>query len=101
MLSNKFNQIFQPNEELDSGEERATVCSVFLAEEGLYAASEASIYRIMRQEGLLNYRGRTCSPREPRITHARGNAHPSSAGLGHNPAAEPCQGSVLLSIYGD
>jgi hypothetical protein len=36
-----------------------------LAEEGLYVGSESTIYRIMRQEGLLNHRGRTRLPREP------------------------------------
>ncbi len=37
-----------------------------LAEEEEDVASEMTIYRIMREEGLLNHRGRTCSPREPR-----------------------------------
>lgn len=37
-----------------------------LAEEGLYVGSESTIYRIMRQEGLLNHRGRSRPPREPR-----------------------------------
>jgi transposase InsO family protein len=37
-----------------------------LAEEGVYVGSESTIYRIMRQEGLLNYRGRSRPPREPR-----------------------------------
>ena len=36
-----------------------------LAEEGVYVGSESTIYRIMRQEGLLNHRGRSRSPREP------------------------------------
>ena len=37
-----------------------------LAEEKIYVGSESTIYRIMRQEGLLNHRGRTHKPREPR-----------------------------------
>ena len=37
-----------------------------LAEEGVYVASESTIYRIMREEGLLNHRGRSRPPREPR-----------------------------------
>ncbi|CAK6689554.1 IS3 family transposase ISPpr7 [Synechococcus sp. CBW1107] len=37
-----------------------------LAEERIYVGSESTIYRIMRQEGLLNHRGRTRLPREPR-----------------------------------
>jgi transposase InsO family protein len=37
-----------------------------LAEEGLYVGSESTIYRILCQEGLLNHRGRTRPPREPR-----------------------------------
>ena len=37
-----------------------------LAEEGIYVGSESTIYRIMHQEGLLNHRGRTRLPREPR-----------------------------------
>jgi len=37
-----------------------------LAEEGVYVGSESTIYRIMRQEGLLNHRGRSRPPREPR-----------------------------------
>ena len=37
-----------------------------LAEERIYVGSESTIYRIMRQEGLLNHRGRTRQPREPR-----------------------------------
>jgi transposase InsO family protein len=37
-----------------------------LAEEGSYVGSESTIYRIMRQEGLLNHRGRSRPRREPR-----------------------------------
>jgi len=37
-----------------------------LAEEGNYVGSESTMYRIMRQEGLLNHRGRSRLPREPR-----------------------------------
>ena len=37
-----------------------------LAEEGKYVGSESTMYRIMRQEGLLNHRGRSRPPREPR-----------------------------------
>jgi putative transposase len=37
-----------------------------LAEEGGYVGSESTIYRIMRQEGLLNHRGRSRPPLEPR-----------------------------------
>jgi transposase InsO family protein len=37
-----------------------------LAEERMYVGSESTIYRILRQEGLLNHRGRARSPREPR-----------------------------------
>ena len=37
-----------------------------LAEEQVYVGSESTIYRIMRQEGLLNHRGRTRPPREAR-----------------------------------
>ncbi|MCP9801536.1 helix-turn-helix domain-containing protein [Synechococcus sp. RedBA-s] len=37
-----------------------------LAEEQIYVGSESTIYRIMRQESLLNYRGRTHLPRAPR-----------------------------------
>jgi transposase InsO family protein len=37
-----------------------------LAEEGVYVGSESTIYRIMRQKGLLNHRGRSRPPREPR-----------------------------------
>jgi transposase InsO family protein len=37
-----------------------------LAEEEVYVGSESTIYRIMRQEGLLNHRGRSRPPREPR-----------------------------------
>lgn len=37
-----------------------------LAEGGIYVGSESTIYRIMRQEGLLNHRGRSRPPREPR-----------------------------------
>ena len=37
-----------------------------LAEEGVYVGSESTIYRIMRQEGLLNHRGRSRPPREPK-----------------------------------
>jgi hypothetical protein len=37
-----------------------------LAEERVYVGSESTIYRIMRQEGLLSHRGRTRLPREPR-----------------------------------
>ena len=33
-----------------------------LAEERIYVGSESTIYRIMRQEGLLNHRGRTRLP---------------------------------------
>ena len=37
-----------------------------LAEEGSYVGSESTIYRIMRQEGLVNHRGRSRPAREPR-----------------------------------
>jgi transposase InsO family protein len=37
-----------------------------LSEEGDYVGSESTIYRIMRQEGLLHHRGRSRPPREPR-----------------------------------
>ena len=37
-----------------------------LAEEGVYVGSESTIYRIMREEGLVNHRGRSRPPREPR-----------------------------------
>ena len=37
-----------------------------LAEEGSYVGSESTIYRIMREEGLVNHRGRSRRPREPR-----------------------------------
>jgi hypothetical protein len=37
-----------------------------LAEEGHYVGSESTIYRILRQDGLLNHRGRTRPPREHR-----------------------------------
>jgi len=37
-----------------------------LAEEGVCVGSESTIYRIMREEGLLNHRGRSHPPREPR-----------------------------------
>ena len=37
-----------------------------LAEEQQYVGSEMTIYRIMREEGLLNHRGRARQPREPR-----------------------------------
>lgn len=37
-----------------------------LAEEEEYVASEMTIYRIMREEGLLNHRGKARSPRERR-----------------------------------
>jgi putative transposase len=37
-----------------------------LAEEGTYVGSESTMYRIMRQENLLNHRGRSRLPREPR-----------------------------------
>jgi transposase InsO family protein len=37
-----------------------------LAEEKIYVGSESTIYRILRQEGLLNHRGRSRPPREPR-----------------------------------
>ena len=37
-----------------------------LAEERVYVGSESTIYRIMRQEGLLNHRGRSRPPRKPR-----------------------------------
>ena len=37
-----------------------------LAEERVYVGSESTIYRIMRQEGLLNHRGMSRPPREPR-----------------------------------
>ncbi|MFM9100945.1 MAG: hypothetical protein ACKOPS_06235 [Cyanobium sp.] len=37
-----------------------------LAEESTYVGSESTIYRIMRQEGLLNHRGRSRPPREPK-----------------------------------
>lgn len=46
-----------------------------LAEEGVYIGSESTMYRIMRQEGLLNHRGRSRPPREPReppVLEARG-----------------------------
>ena len=35
-----------------------------LAEEKDYVGSESTIYRIMRQEGLINHRGRSRPPRE-------------------------------------
>ena len=37
-----------------------------LAEEQQYVGSEMTIYRIMREEDLLNHRGRARQPREPR-----------------------------------
>jgi putative transposase len=37
-----------------------------LAEERIYVGSESTIYRTMRQEGLLSHRGRTRLPRGPR-----------------------------------
>ncbi|MFM9086586.1 MAG: IS3 family transposase [Cyanobium sp.] len=37
-----------------------------LAEEGVYVGSESTMYRIMREEGLLNHRGRSRPPREKR-----------------------------------
>ena len=37
-----------------------------LAEEQQYVGSEMTIYRIMREEGLLNHRGRASQPRKPR-----------------------------------
>lgn len=37
-----------------------------LADEQDYVGSESTIYRIMRQEGLLNHRGRSRPPREKR-----------------------------------
>jgi putative transposase len=37
-----------------------------LAEERVYVGSESTIYRITRQEGLLNHRGRSRPPRKPR-----------------------------------
>jgi putative transposase len=39
-----------------------------LAEEGVYVGSESTIYRIMRQNGLLNHRGRS-SPRGSQESH--------------------------------
>ena len=36
-----------------------------LTEQGGWVGSESSIYRIMRQEGLLNHRGRSRPPRQP------------------------------------
>jgi hypothetical protein len=46
-----------------------------LAEERIYVGSEATFYRIMREEGLLRHRGRARRPREPRavpMLEARG-----------------------------
>jgi putative transposase len=46
-----------------------------LAEERIYVGSESTIYRIMRQKGLMNHRGRTRLHREPRevpLLEARG-----------------------------
>ena len=37
-----------------------------LAEEQQYVGSEMTIYRITREEGLLNHRGRARQPRKPR-----------------------------------
>ncbi|CAK6701805.1 hypothetical protein IFHNHDMJ_03231 [Synechococcus sp. CBW1107] len=37
-----------------------------LAEEGLSAKSESTIYRIMREANILNHRGRSRPPQEPR-----------------------------------
>lgn len=37
-----------------------------LAKERQYVGSEMTIYRIMREEGLVNHRGRARQPREPR-----------------------------------
>lgn len=48
-----------------------------LAEEGVYVGSESTIYRIMREEGLLNHRGRSHPQREPREP-------PRSGGDGHS-----------------
>ena len=56
-----------------------------LAEEGTYVGSESTIYRLMREEGLLNHRGRSRQPREPRDHHV----------------TRPREGSVLLPLYGD
>lgn len=62
-----------------------------LAEERIYVGSESTIYRIMRQEGLLNHRGRARSPREPRpvpvleVTSGRqggNNQSPAAGGAG-------------------
>lgn len=39
-----------------------------LAEDGISIGSESTIYRIMREEGLLNHRGRTRPARPPRPT---------------------------------
>jgi len=37
-----------------------------LAKEGVYMRSESTINRILSDEGLLNHRGRSRPPREPR-----------------------------------
>ena len=53
-----------------SEEERQQVLSTvndpYFADLRVYVGSEYTIYRIMRQEGLLNHRGRSRPPREPR-----------------------------------
>ena len=62
----------------------AQIVAIF-AEEGNYIGSEMTIYRIMREKGLLNHRGRA---RQMRKT------------MGYNAAAKPHNRPILLPLYG-
>ena len=61
-----------------------------------------TIYRIIREEGLLNHRGRACHPREPRPVPMLGiQGYSSSADLEYQPGAKSCKRTTLLPLYGD
>ncbi len=72
-----------------------------LAEEGNYIGSEMTIYRIMREEGLLNHRGRARQmKKKTRGANVRSKGNKTSAGMGYNAAAKPHYRPILVPLDG-
>ena len=71
-----------------------------LAEEGNYIDSEMTIYRIMREKGVLNHRGRARQMRKKtRGANVRSKGNKTSAGMVYNAAANPHYRQILLPLY--
>jgi IS30 family transposase len=71
MVAHRFSEEERPQVLLTVNDARfadltAAQIVAILAEKGVYVGCESTIYRIMRQEGLLNHRGRSARHANPR-----------------------------------